>query len=802
MRSKAVTGFLIRHAGLVCAAFTLMVLVCAWLAQFFEINASAETLLVKDNRLYLQSEIYSQRFDAQEFILVGYRPRKGNLFDTQTLRTIESLRQELTGLERVEKVNAITSVPLIAPGDNLSPDMDVSKLTWTPARYSQDDLQRILADHPIYTDLLINKAQTATALQIVFKDDPAISDIDGALVPLQQAVLDDTLSDAQRRQMENLQQDKDRLEKRLEATRNGEIRQIYEIVAPYREDAAIYLGGTHVLAYHLVEIISRDLVVFGLAILAIVSALLLLLFRNWRWLFLPLLCCLASVVITVGLFGALGLETTVISSNFIALQLILTLAIVIHLVVHYRYLQGEQPEADHKTLLIDTVSAKAQPCFFAGLTTSVGFASLLISGLQPVISFGWMMIVAMTVSIAVSLVLFPCVLALFSAAPATGNPSVFQACLDWTCRQCRNHPRWIVVLSAVFTLGMGAGVLRLAAENSFINYFRDDTQIHEELSFIDTRLGGSTPLDIIYHPQSPEPESQDLVLDAGDAKILQAVQQSLEHSDAVGKVMSVVNFTRLAKSMNQGEPLTEYELNSLYLVIEKSLRESLLGAYLDTTHDDYRINARIIDSTPGLDRRAFVTALRRSLDTMGLPEDSYSLTNLFVIYQDILQRLVDSQVKTIGLVFVALWLVMLGIFRSPVVAAITLLPNVVVTAFILGLMGWMGIPLDLMTITIAAIAMGIAVDDSIHFVHRFMQSRDAPAAERSRTAFGTVGYAIVYTSLVIAVGFSVLGFSDFVPSVVFGLLTCVAMVVALVIDLTLLPVLLSGFVNRRTSAGA
>lgn len=177
-----------------------------------------------------------------------------------------------------------------------------------------------------------------------------------------------------------------------------------------------------------------------------------------------------------------------------------------------------------------------------------------------------------------------------------------------------------------------------------------------------------------------------------------------------------------------------------------------------------------------------------------VPPDDYTLTNLFVLYQDLLERLFRSQILTLGIVYAVLALAFLAIFRSVTIALIALAPNVLATLAVPGFMGWLRIPLDFMTITIASIAMGIAVDDTIHYIHRYREElRDGPADRAVTRSHGTVGYAVLYTSLIIVLGFSLLAFSDFVPSVLFGLLTALAMTLALVFALTVLPALLSRF---------
>ena len=790
-------GFCLNHPWWVIGFFVVLTALGGYFLPRFEIDASAETLLVEDNRLYLESRLMGRRFSPDEFVLLAYRPHSGNIFSDESLADLQSLSEELGALERVQAVNSILNVPLLSQLEEADPGIDPQEWTWNSRRYPEQTLRRIFTDHPIFTELLVNRELSATALQIVFAADPELEELEGQILALQGRTLEgEALGEEDSARLEALQAREEARREAMDARRAGEIERIYEIMGGYEDEADLYLGGGYVLVYHLIDIITSDLALFGSAIGLAICLLLFLLFRDWRWVLIPLLCCATSVVITMGLFGALGLKTTVISSNFIALQLILTLALVIHLIVQYQVLAGEGGEAEHHALLARTMRIKVVPSFYAGLTTSVGFASLLFSGIQPVISFGWMMIVAMAVTLGVSLLLFPAILALSSGVLPHRGHAASRALLEAFLRLCRGRPALVGAGALVLILLSVAGMLRLEVENSFLNYFRESTVVRQELLFIDRELGGSTPLDVVYSPPAQQRDPE-LVASAETIQTLQRIQASLQSSRAVGDTLSVVDFTELARQLNDGRPLTEYELNSLYALLDAGVRENLVGSYFNAETGQFRISARIVDSTEGFDRAAFLAALRETMGALGIAAENYSLTNLFVLYQDILQRLFDSQLTTIGLVYLALGLVLLGVFRSPRVALTALAPNVLVTLFVLGLMGWLGIALDLMTITIAAIALGIAVDDTIHFVHHYRaRMRDDPA-DAARSSFHSVGYAMLYTSLIIALGFSILGFSDFMPSVYFGLLTAAAMLIALLTDLTVLPVLLERYVNRE-----
>ncbi|GAA0858622.1 efflux RND transporter permease subunit [Aliiglaciecola litoralis] len=795
MKNK-LAQLLIRHGKWTLFLFSIMAVVAAYFTQQFRIDASADTLLVKDNKLYIETQVMNQKFSPDEFILVAYQPKQHELFSSKTFEDIQQLSAAFSKLPRVKSVTHILNVPLLSLSSSLSADLDPNNYTWESQHYSAQQMKDVFTDHPLFTDLLVNQGQTATAIQIIFEKNQKLVDIQSEIIDIQRNILQRELTDEEQQRIADLKSQADPIEQELTKQRQQEIDKIYQITQAYEQDSSFYLGGAYVLGQQMVDIIKRDLLIFGSAIGGAIVVMLFIFFRRLRWVILPVVSCGFSVLLTVGIFGMLDLRTTVISSNFIALQLILTLAIMIHLIVEYRQLAMQNSDATQSELLEQTLSNKFAPCLYAGLTTSVGFGSLIFSGIQPVVSFGWMMIVAMVISILVSLLMFPAFLSLLSVKEEQGENHLTKKFIKGFTFASLNYAKPIVLVSLTLTALAVVGILRLDVENSFLNYFKSSTQVHKELTFIDQEFGGSTPMDLVYSVPNDQQEKQ-LVLTAEAVQTLQKIQAVLTSYEAMGNVTSVFNFTQLASNINQGKPLTEYELTAIYTLLDKSLKDKLLGAYFDAESNQLRISTRIQDSTPEFNRAQFLASLKNDMQKIGVAEQDYALTNLFVLYQDILQRLFKSQILTLGLVFIALFIVLFAIFKSFKIALVAVVPNILTTLAILGVMGLFGIPLDLMTITISAIAMGIAVDDTIHFVHRYLESKKGgSSSEAIEVTFSSVGYALLYTTSIITIGFALLSFSDFVPSIMFGLLTGLAMLLALFTDSTLLPVLLKRFIKH------
>ncbi|HEY7884847.1 MAG TPA: MMPL family transporter, partial [Cellvibrionaceae bacterium] len=411
----------VRYHKIILAVFVLLTIVLGWQASKFTIDASADTLLTKDNELYLKTRVTDARFSPQEFLLVAYEPKNHKVLSEKSFEDIKALSDEFSQIERVASVRSILNVPLLslAAGGLSAGGAD----TWTieQKNFAPEQLAQTFKGHPIYEDLVINQDQTATAIQLLFKPHPELSEIQSKITQLQEKMLEQELSEQDQKSLERLQREAEPIEKQLTEIRNREIDHVRQIIKPYEDTVNLYVGGAHALGYQLINIVRDDLLIFGSAIAVVICLLLLILFRRPRWVALTAACCVCSVVMTLGLFGALGFKATVISANFVALQLILTLAIVVHLIVQYREARDAQDDWNQERLLSDTLKQKFKPCLYAGITTSVGFASLLLTDIQPVIAFGWMMIIAMTVSITTSLLLFPALLAFFPRE-AQGNP--------------------------------------------------------------------------------------------------------------------------------------------------------------------------------------------------------------------------------------------------------------------------------------------------------------------------------------------------------------------------------------------
>jgi hypothetical protein len=797
----------------------LLFTVLVYHGRDFRLDASSETLMLEHDTDLAYARQINERYGDSNFLVVAYVPR-GDLLDDAVLTRIASLRNELQQVPRVSQVISILDLPLLE-----SPPVPVKELasdlrTLTDPRTDRSMARCELGQSPLFQNLLVGPNLETTALVITFEPDLRWDALRSERNALRDKARTESLTETEKETLAQVSAaflaHRDQQRDQWHTT----ITEIRAVLDRYRDDADVFLGGVEMIADDMLSFISSDLKIFGTGVFIFLILILWVLFRNWRWVVIPLICCSASALAMVGILGWFDWEVTVISSNFISLQLIITMALTIHLIVRYRELLRRDPLADQPTLVSKTVALMIRPCFFTILTTIAGFSSLVFSDIKPVITFGWMMILGLLVSMVATFILFPSVLMLLprqKMPPSrNGNFDLPQIMARFT----ETHGKLILSVSALTLVLSAWGASRLNVENAFIDYFKHSTEIYQGMRVIDQRLGGTTPLDVVLTLKNesekdappPEPASSES-LDAFDTfaefdqaqddprywfsldrlRTVEAVHDYLDHLPETGKVLSLATLVKVAQGLNQGLPLDNFTLALLFGELPSEVRDILVEPYVSLPHDEVRISVRIIDSLPGLRRNELLEHIESDLvEKIGLKKENFRLGGMMVLYNNMLQSLFQSQILTLGTTVLLLIGMFLVLFRSARVALIAIFPSLLSIGVVLGFMGWVGIPLDMMTITIAAISVGIAVDDTIHYIHRFQVEyrRRGRYIATMHFCHGSIGRAMLYTSVIFIVGFSILVFSNFIPTIYFGILTGLAMAIALVAALTLLPALI------------
>ncbi len=803
----------------------LFIAALGYQARYLEIDASAETLLLEDDKDLAFTRKVNQRYGNQDFLVLTFTP-KADLLADSTLNTLKQLSNELLALDRVESVLTILNVPLLE-----SPPKPVKELLEDVPTLSSSGIDKELAkkeflNSPIYSDNLVSPDFKTTALLVNLHDDPLYRELLQQRNHLRSKEKDGTISVIEQKELEEVLINFKKHRDKMRIVENKNISKVRAIAQKYRNEAKIFLGGASMVADDLVTFIRSDLKVFGSAVLAFLVVTLWIIFRQLRWILLPVITCSFSVLTTSGFLGLFGWEVTVISSNFISIQLIITMAITIHLIVRYREIARLNPDIEQRQLILDSTMFMARPCTFAVLTTVVGFGSLVLSGILPVMNFGWMMSAGIGVSLFLTFLIFPVLLMQMpKIMPNTSFESRF-ALTKIFADITERHGRSILVISICALIISVIGATRLNVENSFIDYFQEDTEIYQGMKVIDQQLGGTTPLDLIVQLEKSEPEApqqqeaesidveeiedeeefdsfeEEFEESAGEAQYwftaekmeqIEEIHDYLDGLDQTGKVLSLGTMLKVGKTLNSGEPLDNFLLALIYNELPEEFRKIVLDPYVSVEHNEARFYMRIRDSEPDLRRNELLTKIKQELPSkLGIPEEKGKLASLLVLYNNMLQSLFRSQILTLGAVILSFLIMFMFLFRSLTIALIAIFPNILSIGVVLGFMGWMGIPLDMMTITIAAISVGIAVDNTIHYIHRFRHEfkSDNNYLASMHRSHESIGYAMYYTSITIIIGFSILVFSKFIPSIYFGLLTGLAMLIALLAALTLLPQLL------------
>lgn len=793
-------------------------------AQKLEVDASAETLILENDEDLRFTRVVNERYGSADFLVVMYSPKK-DLLDDSTLDQIRKLKGELAALDMVESVTTILDVPLLeSPPKPIQELLDNVPTLESPG-IDKDLARKEFVNSPIYRNLLVSPDFTTTAMQVNLREDETHKTLLAQRNTLRQKELDGIITPSEKAVLEGVLREFKAHRDQVRIEQHENIAAVRAILDRYRGDADIFLGGISMIADDLITFIKSDLGIFGIGVLIFLVITLMIIFRQKRWVLLPILCCAFSVVATAGILGLFGWEVTVISSNFISIQLIITMAMTIHLIVRYRELSQAQPDATQRELILDTVLSMAKPCFYAVLTTIAGFASLILSDILPVINFGWMMSAGIGVSLFLTFLTFPVVLMLMKKKPVNTS---FESKFGLTtvfANLTESRGKAILWFSALLMAASAYGSSRLLVENSFIDFFKESTEIYQGMKVIDQQLGGTTTLDVILDfKEDVVEETADAPVEEGDDEFddfdefedefaessgeaqywftedkmekIEKIHDYLDDLPETGKVLSLGTLIKVGRTINEGKPLDNFMMALVYNDLPERFRKIILSPYVSVEENQVRFSVRVRDSDPNLRRNELLKQIEHDMThKLELDEGQVRLASLLVLYNNMLQSLFDSQILTLGVVIAALMFMFLILFRSIKIAAIAIFPNVLSVGAVLGFMGYAKIPLDLMTITIAAISVGIAVDDTIHYIHRFIKEfeKDRNYVATMHRCHESIGHAMYYTSVTIIIGFSILVLSNFIPSIYFGLLTGLAMVIALVASLTLLPQLMVAF---------
>ncbi len=753
----------------------------------FRLDASSETLLIEgDPDLKYLQEI-SERYGSKEFLILTYTPNEGMVSDV-SINNLLSLKYKIQSLNWVHNVVTLLDIPLLNSSDAPLQERLESFKTLKDEGVDKNRGFSEIVNSPVFRNFVISEDGKTSGIIVYIKKN-------------------EQLKDVQKKTKEEIERYKDQLKKQ----NHKNILEIRDVIRSYEDIGKIHLGGIPMIADDMMSFIKSDIIVFGLGVLIFIIATLWFVFKRIIWIIVPISSCFFSVIIMMGILGLLGWKVTVISSNFIALMLILTMAMNIHMSTRFLQIREKYPQMSILELITLTTEKMFWPILYTVLTTIIAFLSLVFSEIKPIIDFGWMMTLGLITSFIITFTLLP---SLINFVP-TENISIKEnkdtIITSFFSKVSQNNHKIIFIVTGILIILSLIGISRLEVENSFINYFNKKTEIYKGMKLIDEKLGGTTPLEVILKfpkKEKVKTEGDDEFEDWGDEneddiekywftkdKIdkISSVHNYLDGLPQVGKVLSFSSIIDVATLLNNNKPLGTLEMGVLYTKIPESIKTEIIDPYISIKNNEARINLRIIDSQENLRRDDLIKKINYDLkNQLGLKKDEFKLAGVLILFNNLLQSLFKSQILTLGLVMIGIFLMFVILFKNIKLSLIGVIPNFIAAFFILGIIGLLGIPLDMMTITIAAITIGIAVDNSIHYIYRFKEEF-AVSKDYNKTitlCHSTVGKAILNTSITIVFGFSILVLSKFIPTIYFGIFTGIAMLLAMVSVLTLLPSLI------------
>ena len=799
----------------VLSILIILLLSFSYFSKNFQLDASSDTLLLENDPDLNYLREVNKKYGSKDFLVLTYKHEPNESFKSEnTIKNVALLKNSLENLDWVNNVITILDVPLLKNNDDPLAERIKNFKTLSNTDVDLDRGFEEIINSPIYKDFVISSDGKTSGILVYIKPDKKLT----GLIETKNAYLErkikGKLTSKEKNAYKTFLKEYDSYKKSYNKKNHQNINEIRKIIkdhpAPGKVKKSssdiypiIHLGGVPMIADDMMTFIKNDIVVFGAGVFLFIVCTLWFVFRSLLWVLVPLLSCFFSVLIMIGFLGLVGWKVTVISSNFIALMLILTMAMNIHISVRYLQFRKENPDVSNSEALLWTSERMFWPILYTVLTTICAFLSLIFSGIKPIIDFGWMMTVGLLVSMSVTFTLLPSVLNILSKENVNYRDQKKSKITSFLSKVAQKNTK-IIFSSAILVIIVSiVGITKLEVENSFINYFDKETAIYKGMKLIDEELGGTTPLDVIvkFPKKEKDNDSDD---DWGEEekddskywftrnkidKITQ-VHDYLDGLDAVGKVISFASMVRVAEDLSDGKKLQGLEMGVLYTKLPDSIKKEIIDPYISIKNNEARISLRVLDSKENLRRNELIKKINHDLENkLGLNREEFKLAGILILFNNLLQSLFKSQILTLGVVMAGITAMFLVLFRNITLSLIGVVPNFIAAFLILGIIGLLGIPLDMMTITIAAITIGIAVDNSIHYIYRFKEEfkKTNDYNLTLEKCHDTVGVAILNTSITIIFGFSILVLSNFIPTIYFGVFTGIAMLLAMISVLTLLP---------------
>ena len=775
----------------------------------FKLDASSETLLLEndpDLKLYREN---TELYGSSDFLVVTFTPNE-TLISESVVTDIKSLVSDLSQIKGISSVLSLLDVPLIEsnPGQSLS-DVADSVSTLNEENIDIALARRVLSTNPVYKNLLISEDLKTTAFQLTLDRNIRYEGLIN-----ERYTINESFSESKQEDLSEINRLINLEKNQISISEEKLVSTIRSLLASYSTKGELFLGGGAMITADTIKFISQDLFVFGIAVLLIFVVVLSYIFRSLVWVLIPLSTAGITSILSMGAVGWLGWKVTVVSANFVSILMIISISLMVHLIVRYQELASINKNLNQKEVVRETLRQMFLPCLYTALTTLVAFASLIVSDIKPVIDFGIIMVLGVTITFIFAFIFFGSLLSLINKDRLNLGSDNSSSKTLMIHSLAKNNPYKVISASLLVLFLSSWGISKLTVENKFIDYFKSSTEIYKGLSLIDRKLGGTATLDVIIDAPEveimedesfddfdddfgsaldDEIEEQGYWFTSDNLAYLETIHDYLENRPEIGKVLSVSSGIKIAEIANNNKRLSDLELALLRKLLPEEIESQLLASYITNGDNQVRLSARVIESYEGLNRKELISSVRYDLENeFNLSKDRYKLTGISVIYNNLLQSLFGSLIGSMGIVFLCIFLMFIFLFRSLSLAVIGIIPNFLAAGAVIGTIGLIGIPLDVMTVTVAAVSIGMGVDNTIHYIHRFKKEFAVSKnyLESTKKTHATIGRALFYTSITIVLGFLVLSTSNFSPTIFFGIFTSLSMVMAVIGSLVLLPVLL------------
>ncbi|MFH2048969.1 MAG: MMPL family transporter, partial [bacterium] len=552
-----------------------------------------------------------------------------------------------------------------------------------------------------------------------------------------------------------------------------------------------HLGGELITDAAINELMDQDISLFFPLSMLISAIFLWIIFRNLSSILFPLLTVFIALVWVLGLKGYVGSPITPVSTTLFALITIIGLANSVHLISQFRL--EINTLQDKKAAIIASLTKAGAPCFFTSLTTAIGFGSLITSPIPGINNLGIFAAIGIMSSFILSIILIP--IGLLWLTPkytktVFKKSTIVDNCLNKIADINEKHRVIVIAAFTTIIIFMALGIPRIRIEGSMIEYLKHSTRLYQDTQYLDQHLSGVSSTEIIIHGDTDSFKNPELLRD------IEALQKRLALHPQVSVSYSVVDHLKLIyRSLNSEDesfyriPETKEAVAQCLLMYEISGGEEI-NKYITTDYDIARISI-IAKQMDDIQNKLLFAIIDEFLE-LHFNDYEIQVTGFDYLVNQLTGNIINTQITSLRTALIVILVLMLLIF-GPKLGFLSLLPNVFPIVFILGLMGWAGFRLNMATAIIASVAIGIVVDDTIHyfthFKYEYQRSKDIHKAMRA--ALTGVGRALMFTSLILTTGFLIFIFSETRILMDFGILASIAIFTALLGDLFIGPVLLS-----------